>query len=198
MEADQQQVNLNRFSLFFPEKRPFFLENAGRFTVGGGTVNLFHSRRIGIGEGGRQLPIDGGARVSGKLGRATNVGLLHMRVGEAEGMESAEPTDFSVLRVSRELPSRSAIGMFFANRDGAGSDNQTFAVDGWVGLGEVASVVAWAAKTRTPGHRRGRPRLPADRLLRFRGLVLQRQRHGDRRGLQSGSGMAGAAGRAQR
>ena len=151
VEADQQQVNLNRFSLFFPEKRPFFLENAGRFTVGGGTVNLFHSRRIGIGEGGRQLPIDGGARVSGKLGRATNVGLLHMRVGEAEGMESAESTDFSVLRVSRELPSRSAVGMFFANRDGAGSDNQTFAVDGWMGLGEVASVVAWAAKTRTPG-----------------------------------------------
>ena len=151
VEADQQQVNLNRFSLFFPEKRPFFLENAGRFTVGGGDVNLFHSRRIGIGEGGRQLPIDGGARVSGKVGRATNVGLLHMRAGVAEDDVDGEATDFSVLRVSRELPNRSAVGMFFAGRDGAGSDNQTFAVDGWMGIGDVASIVAWGARTRTPG-----------------------------------------------
>ena len=151
VEADQQQVNLNRFSLFFPEKRPFFLENAGKFTVGGGNVNLFHSRRIGIGEGGRQLPIDGGARVSGKLGRATNVGLLHMRAGAAEDDEAGGATDFSVLRVSRELPNRSAVGMFFAGRDGAGSDNQTFAVDGWMGIGDVASVVAWGSRTRTPG-----------------------------------------------
>ena len=156
VEADQQQVNLNRFSLFFPEKRPFFLENAGRFSVGGGDVNLFHSRRIGIGEGGRRLPIDGGVRMSGKVGRATNVGLLHMRAGglrESEELEAggAGATDFSVVRVSRELPNRSAVGLFAASRDGGGSDNRTLAVDGWMGIGEVASLLAWAARTDTPG-----------------------------------------------
>ena len=66
VEADEQRLNLDRFSLFFPEKRPFFLENAGQFTVGNnGEVELFFSRRIGIGEDGEQIPIDGGVRVSG-------------------------------------------------------------------------------------------------------------------------------------
>ena len=67
VEADDQQVNLDRFSLFFPEKRPFFLENSGQFTVGHPReAELFFSRRIGIGAGGVPTPIDGGARLSGK------------------------------------------------------------------------------------------------------------------------------------
>ncbi|MBT8307926.1 MAG: carbohydrate binding family 9 domain-containing protein, partial [Maribacter sp.] len=70
VEVDQQQVNLDRFNLFFPEKRPFFLENAGLFSVGSpGEVDLFFSRRIGIGEEGNVVPIIGGARVSGKANR---------------------------------------------------------------------------------------------------------------------------------
>ena len=61
VEVDEQQVNLDRFNLFFPEKRAFFLENAGQFSVGSpGEVDLFFSRRIGIGEGGELVPIIGG------------------------------------------------------------------------------------------------------------------------------------------
>ena len=73
VEVDELQVNLDRFSLFFPEKRPFFLENAGQFSVGSPReMQLFFSRRIGVGENGEQLPIDGGVRLSGKLGSSTN------------------------------------------------------------------------------------------------------------------------------
>ncbi len=65
---DEQQINLDRFNLFYPEKRPFFLENAGFFTLGTpGEVDLFFSRRIGIGPAGEVVPILGGARLSGKL-----------------------------------------------------------------------------------------------------------------------------------
>ena len=64
VEVDDQQVNLDRFSLFFREKRPFFLENAGIFEVGvPRELSLFFSRRIGIGPGGRQIPINAGVRL---------------------------------------------------------------------------------------------------------------------------------------
>ena len=75
VEVDDIQVNLDRFSLFFPEKRPFFLENAGQFAIGNPReVELFFSRRIGINRG-TQFPIEAGARLTGKLGSSTNVGL---------------------------------------------------------------------------------------------------------------------------
>ena len=71
VEVDEQQINLDRFNLFYPEKRPFFLENAGFFTLGTpGEVDLFFSRRIGIGPAGEVVPILGGARLSGKLAGA--------------------------------------------------------------------------------------------------------------------------------
>ena len=79
VEVDDQQVNLDRFNLFFPEKRPFFLENAGFFSVGNpGEVDLFFSRRIGLDAAGEAVPIVGGGRLSGKVGRY-NVGLLNMQ-----------------------------------------------------------------------------------------------------------------------
>src|SRR5690606_13921206 len=66
-EVDDQQINLTRFSLFFPEKRPFFLENAGTFSVGAGrSAELFFSRRIGL-SGGREVPIHAGARLTGRV-----------------------------------------------------------------------------------------------------------------------------------
>ena len=90
VEADQQQVNLTRFSLFFPEKREFFLENAGTFQFGGATGGgfgggtevpiLFYSRRIGL-ERGRAVPIDGGGRLTGRVGRYS-LGLLTIRSGD--------------------------------------------------------------------------------------------------------------------
>ncbi len=157
VEVDDIQVNLDRFSLFFPEKRPFFLENAGQFAIGNPReVELFFSRRIGINRG-VQFPIDGGGRLTGKIGNSTNVGLLRMRT---EGIEGSVPqNDFSVVRVNQELRNRSAIGMMFVERDGDGSINgnpsedinRTYAVDGRWGIGEYTVIRGWLAQTETPG-----------------------------------------------
>ena len=148
VEVDDQQVNLTRFSLLFPEKRPFFLENAGFFAIGGGGADLFFSRRIGI-SGGRQVPIRGGARISGRAA-GFNVGLLGIGT---EGLEGVQDANFySVARVARELPNRSRIGGAFINRGGSAEDdyNRTFALDGQLGLGEAITLNAWGAQTVTP------------------------------------------------
>ena len=157
VEADEQQVNLDRFSLFFPEKRPFFLENAGLFAVGNPEeVELFFSRRIGVGPGGEPIPIEGGVRLSGKLGGSTNVGFLHMS-DEGRG-GTIDASDFTVARISQELPNRSAIGALIVNRDGGLSisgpgiseTHQTYAIDGRWGVGDNLLFEAWAAQTDTP------------------------------------------------
>lgn len=158
VETDEQQVNLDRFSLFFPEKRSFFLENAGQFSVGDSEeVEMFFSRRIGISDDGEQLPIEGGVRLSGKVGNSTNVGFLHMSSEAVAGI--APGNKFTVARVNQELPSRSAIGFMFVNRDGDGThlvspesdENQTYAIDGRWGIGDNLILQAWVAKTSTPG-----------------------------------------------
>jgi len=158
VETDENQVNLDRFSLFFPEKRPFFLENAGQFAVGDAqATEMFFSRRIGISDDGDPLPIEGGIRVSGKIGNSTNVGFLHMSSEAVAGI--APGNKFTVARINQELPSRSAIGFIFVNRDGDGShlvapgmdENQTYAIDGRWGIGENLLLSAWAAQTATPG-----------------------------------------------
>ena len=157
VEVDEEQVNLDRFSLFFPEKRAFFLENAGQFTVGNPQeVELFFSRRIGIAQG-VPTPIDGGLRLSGKIGPRTNVGLLRMSSEDVAGV--APGNDYTVARVNQELPNRSAIGALFVDRDGDGTllgngpddQNQTYAVDGRWGIGNNALIQAWVAETSTPG-----------------------------------------------
>ena len=158
VEADEQQVNLDRFNLFFPEKRPFFLENAGQFAVGNGQeVELFFSRRIGIGDDGEEIPVDTGARLSGKVGERTNIGFLYMRTDALDGV--APENDFAVARVSQELPNRSSIGAIFVNRDGDGSHllpasddyNRTYGVDGRWGIGDNLLFQGWLARTDTPG-----------------------------------------------
>jgi hypothetical protein len=158
VEVDEQQVNLDRFSLFFPEKRPFFLENAGQFTVGTPReVELFFSRRIGIGAAGGQTPIDGGLRLSGKVGGTTNVGLLYMGSEAVPGV--ASQNEFAVARVNQEFANRSSLGFLAVSRDGDGSllgnggddENQTYAVDGRLGIGDNGLLLGWAAKTSTPG-----------------------------------------------
>ncbi|MCG8414192.1 MAG: DUF5916 domain-containing protein, partial [Pseudomonadales bacterium] len=157
VEVDDIQVNLDRFSLFFPEKRPFFLENAGQFAIGNPReVELFFSRRIGINQG-VQFPIEAGGRLTGKIGNNTNIGLLRMRT---EGIEGSVPqNDFSVVRVNQELPNRSAIGMMFVERDGDGSIsgnpsediNRTYAIDGRWGIGDYTVIRGWVSQTDTPG-----------------------------------------------
>jgi len=155
VEADVQQINLDRFSLFFPEKRPFFLENSGIFRVGVPTeLELFFSRRIGLGPGGTEIPIDGGARLSGKAGK-TNVGLLYMRTDSVEDV--APENDFAVVRLRRDLPNCSSVGMLVTSREGHGSfegqvdEGQTYAVDGRWGIGDHGGLNAFLAQTDTPG-----------------------------------------------
>ena len=157
VEVDDQQVNLDRFNLFFPEKRPFFLENAGQFSVGSpGEVDLFFSRRIGIGDGGSLVPIIGGSRVSGKVGQ-TNVGLLSMFTDEVEidGDIGIVKNNYSVARVNHDFAkSRSSLGGLFVNRNGIGiSDdyNNVFALDGKLGLGKKAQITGYISKSSTPG-----------------------------------------------
>jgi hypothetical protein len=155
VEVDELQTNLDRFNLFFPEKRPFFLENAGLFAVGNaGDVELFFSRRIGIGPEGQVVPILGGGRLSGKLGQ-TGIGVLNMQTRSLPGVTPAN--NFTVVRVNHELRNRSGVGAIFVNRQATGSlaedgdHNRTYGVDARWGIGEYTQVGAWAAGTDTPG-----------------------------------------------
>ena len=154
VEVDEEQVNLDRFNLFFPEKRPFFLENAGLFGVGSpGEVDLFFSRRIGIGESGQAVPIIGGTRLSGRINK-TSVGILSMFT-EGIAESNISQNNFSVARVNHEFGGRSALGAAFIGRFGMdhieGDQNQTFALDGKWGLGKKARLSGYLAKSNTPG-----------------------------------------------
>jgi hypothetical protein len=123
VEADEQQVNLTRFSLFFPEKRDFFLENQGIFNFGGVNANnanfsndspvLFYSRRIGLDQG-HEIPIEAGGRLTGRVGRYS-IGVVNM---QTEGVErfGAPSTNFTVARVKRDILKRSAIGVLATQR----------------------------------------------------------------------------------
>lgn len=153
VEVDQQQVNLDRFNLFFPEKRPFFLENAGQFTVGApGEVDLFFTRRIGIGPEGEVVPIIGGARLSGKI-KDTNIGFLNMLTDDRPSL-GIERNNFTVARVNHQLGQRSSVGGLIVNRQSLDTTehyNRTFALDGKWGLGKKATVSGYYAVTETPG-----------------------------------------------
>jgi hypothetical protein len=164
VEDDDQQVNLTRFSLLFPEKREFFLEGQGIFAFGGvessprraataptNTPVLFFSRRIGI-EGDRAVPIDVGGRLTGKAG-PYSVGLLQIRTGEG-GAAGVPATDFSVARVKRDILGRSYVGVIGTRRGPAvngSSDNVAFGVDTGLNLSKFLSVVGYYARTHTPG-----------------------------------------------
>ncbi len=154
VEVDELQVDLNRFSLFFPEKRPFFLENAGQFSVGSPReLELFFSRRIGIDADGARQPIDAGVRLSGKVGDSTNIGVLHMRTDSDEGVLPSQA--FSVVRVNQELANRSSIGGIYVERKGEQSEdyNRSYAIDGRWGIGENWMIEGYVAATETPGQR---------------------------------------------
>jgi hypothetical protein len=155
VEVDDQQVNLDRFNLFFPEKRAFFLENAGQFGVGSpGEVDLFFSRRIGIGENGSLVPIIGGGRLSGKVGQ-TNIGFLSMFTDDVAEAD-IEKNNFTVARVNHNFGgTRSSLGGIFVNRAGLGEMdddyNRVYAMDGKWGIGNKATINGFVAKSVTPG-----------------------------------------------
>ena len=157
VEVDEQQVNLDRFNLFFPEKRPFFLENAGQFSVGSpGEVDLFFSRRIGIGSGGSLVPIIGGSRVSGKIGQ-TNIGLLSMftdEIPDESGAIELLKNNFSVARINHDFAAqRSSLGGIIVSRSGLNDRldyNRVVAVDGKLGIGKKAQISGYLSQSSTP------------------------------------------------
>ena len=168
VEADEQQVNLTRFELNFPEKREFFLEGRGVYQFplpfaaggagggggGGNAPSLFFSRRIGL-EGRYLVPIRGGGRLTGKVG-SFDLGLLNIQTGEKEVNEQvvADGTNFSVVRVRRDILGRSSVGAIFTNRSEsavADGSNQAYGVDGSFAFFQDISLGGWFAKTRTAG-----------------------------------------------
>ena len=144
VEADQEQVNLTRFSLFFPEQRPFFLEGASIFDVGipgGGPgrpppLLLFYSRQIGLAER-RAIPILGGGKMTGKIG-PYGIGVLNVLTNKFEDDETGIPeedmfseprTNYSVVRVNRDILAGSTVGGIFVNKQDADTYNRTAGLD---------------------------------------------------------------------
>ena len=141
VEADQEQVNLTRFSLFFPEKRPFFLEGAGLFDFGIPRTSfrrpppllLFYSRRIGL-EEGRAIPIIGGGKITGKAG-PYGIGMLNVLTNEF--LDEADPdeiidvsrTNYTVLRLTRDIFSGSRIGLIGINKQDPDTYNRSTGFD---------------------------------------------------------------------
>jgi hypothetical protein len=151
VEADEQRVNLTQFSLFFQEKREFFLENSGLFYVGDAARNLrirltptpdedlllFFSRRIGIGDDGRQVPIKGGARLTGQAAGLV-IGGMWMRTDDFGGVPG---NDYGVLRVRKNVLRGSDIGAILMMRDAVGDEssyNRLYGADTFIRFpGEV-------------------------------------------------------------
>ena len=182
VEADEAQVNLTRFSLFFPEKRDFFLENQTLFTVGttgasqgaGDTPVLFYSRRVGI-NGNRLVPLDAGGRVTGRAG-TFSLGLLNIESAD-DPLGGAEATNFSVIRVKRDVLRRSNIGAIYTGRSKAQAGlgrNDLVGLDGAFSFFTDFTIATYWARSRTEG-REGRDQS-------YRG---QLDYTGDRYGLQA-------------
>ena len=161
VEADEQQVNLTRFSLFFPEKREFFLENQGVFGFGGAggrgpssrrsaeTPILFYSRQIGL-NAGREVPLLGGGRLTGRVGPFT-LGLLNIQT-DAEPVSGALGTNFTVARVQRDILRRSSIGAILTSRSAVANQpgsNQALGVDVGLAFYDNVSITSYWAKTHT-------------------------------------------------
>jgi hypothetical protein len=158
VEVDAEQINLTRFSLFFPEKRDFFLENADLFQFGdlpgergprrNQETQLFYSRRIGLSESGLPLPLLGGARLSGRTGRfALGVFNIHQMEDEEE-----PSNNFSVVRLRYDVLGNSDIGAIFIDRQGGdpGDSNRSYGVDANLQPLQHLTINSFLAKTITP------------------------------------------------
>lgn len=109
VEVDKQQTNLDRFELFFPEKRQFFLENSDIFaSLGKEDIRPFFSRRIGL-----DSPVLGGARLSGKAGEKWRIGVMDVQTGTKDTLTA---DNFGVVAVQRQLFSRSNLTGFMINK----------------------------------------------------------------------------------
>lgn len=128
VEADDQQLNLTRFSLSFPEKRQFFQQRSGLFDFNFGNTRVFYSRRIGLDSSGNQVRILGGARLTGKI-NDLDIGFINLQTGQSDEIDSE---NFNVLRVKKNvLNTSSYVGGIFTSRLGVnGSSNIAMGLDG--------------------------------------------------------------------
>lgn len=170
VEVDEQQVNLTRFSIQFPEKRDFFLEGRGIYDFGrtasgpgngnaapvNQTPTLFYSRRIGLNQVGNRsyiVPIDVGGRLTGKIGD-WSVGLLNLETRDEE-LSKSPKTNFTVGRLKRDILKRSYVGAMVTNRSESqvvpGGSNQTFGVDSFFSLFTDLTLVGYWARSATDG-----------------------------------------------
>jgi uncharacterized protein DUF5916 len=188
VEEDLQQINLTRFSLQFPEKRDFFLEGQGIFNFGGTRGNgndvpiLFFSRRIGLSQG-QSVPVVAGGRLTGTVGKF-GIGALNIQTDEKPGA-GALATNFSVVRLKRDILRRSNIGLLATRRTpaaGRSGANDAVGADANLAFFKNVSVVGYYARTATPGATgdqssyRGRFDYAGDRY----GLQLEHLLVGDR------------------
>jgi hypothetical protein len=167
VEADEQQVNLTRFSLFFPEKRDFFLENSGVFQFGSGNTGggggagggrqnasqdmiFFFSRQIGLSPTGDSIPLLAGTRLTGRVG-GWSVGALNIQQRE---QDSSPSTNFTALRARRDILRNSDVGVMFLNKDPQGADyNRGFGADANFRFFRDLTVNVAGAKSATPPER---------------------------------------------
>ena len=163
VEVDEQQVNLTRFNLFFPEKRDFFLEGlgifafAGRASAGlaagtGDTPYLFFSRRIGL-DGGREMPLRAGGRLTGKVAGVT-LGVLNVQTGNNDLTALEESSNFTVIRGKRDILRRSSIGGMFTHRSatpGAVGSNDGYGVDATFSFYQNVRIDTYLAATQSEG-----------------------------------------------
>jgi hypothetical protein len=153
VESDNEQVNLTRFELFHPEKRDFFLENAGIFDFGARGLGTepppflaFFSRRIGIADDG-EVPVLGGLRLSGRAGRQT-VGLLDMVTGPAFGEGHV---NWGVLRLKRDLGGSGYLGGILTDRRSGEAANTVVGADASLWPTAALNLQGFVAATRTSG-----------------------------------------------
>ena len=156
VEADTQQINLTRFSLFFPEKRQFFLESPARFQVGLADIESrrrylvpFFSRRIGLSSAGQPISVIGGLRLTGQAGRQ-GVGLLTMQTDESDDGPGA---NFTAARLTRQVADTASVGAFYFGRETAGSGdfNRVAGFEARFAPLQALEVEAFAMRSETTG-----------------------------------------------
>jgi hypothetical protein len=159
VDVDDQIVNLTRFSVFFPERREFFLENANLFDFGPGgfsrELRLFHSRTIGLSESREPIDILAGFKLAGQL-KGLDLGFINAQTDDFLEMTDRNFTpgsNFTVARVRKKLLSRSVVGAMFTNRQSSLDNdyNRTFGVDGNFVFFENLHLESFFAGSQTPG-----------------------------------------------
>jgi len=204
VEEDEQQVNLTRFSVLFPEKRDFFLEGQGIFSFGGvqGTNRagggggggnnpgnpipndvpiVFFSRRIGL-DAGVEVPIDVGGRVTGKAG-PYSIGLIDIRTRDVSAV-GIPNTNFGIVRIKRDILRRSAVGILYTDRSNSSFDlsnaSRSAGVDGVFSFYQNLNINTYVAKSVTSGEKAGTSyRAQLDYNGDKYGLQLERLAAGD-------------------